>query len=329
MSSMQNIDVSAAVVRIQVHVRRTPLLSVSHPDLGGRDVYVKPESLQKTGSFKVRGATNFIAKLPEEKRRLGVVAHSSGNHAQGVAAAARAFGVQATVVIPEGAPTVKVRGTEELGARVVRCAQTAEARDAAMDAIASETGATRLVPFDDADVIEGQGTVGWEIAEDLSQVANVLVPIGGGGLASGVCLALAQLAPNAQVIGVEPALAADAQESLRAGQRVTWPAERTNATIADGVRSQAIGELNFAVLSRHLAGVVTVDEESIKEAVRFYAAKAKLVVEPTGALTLAALLRLARAGGADGVTLAAGPTVVIASGGNVEPSLLCELLLTG
>lgn len=325
---METIDVGAAVARIKGHVRRTPLLPVSHPDLATLDVHVKAESLQKTGSFKVRGATNFIAKLPEEVRQKGVVAHSSGNHAQGVAAAARAFGVQATVVIPHGAPPVKVRGTEELGARVVRCEQTAAARDAAMDAVASETGATRLVPYDDANVIEGQGTVGWEIAEDLLDVANVIVPIGGGGLASGVCLALAELAPNAKVIGVEPALAADAQESLRAGQRVTWPSERTNATIADGVRSQVIGELNFAVLSRHLVGVVAVDEEAIKEAVRFYAMKAKLVVEPTGAISLAALLRLSREGEADGVSLAPGPTVVIASGGNVEPSLLCELLGT-
>lgn len=323
---MADVNVRDAVERLRGRVRRTPLLPLDHPDLRQLTVLVKPESLQLTGSFKIRGATNFLATLPEEQRRLGVVAHSSGNHAQGVAAAARAYGVQATVVIPEGAPEIKVEGTKALGARVVRCEQTRQARDDAMDRIAAKTGATRLPPYDDARVIEGQGTVGWEIAEDMPDIANVLVPIGGGGLASGVCLALNELAPQAKVIGVEPALAADAQESLRAGERITWPAERTNSTMADGVRSQVIGELNFAVLSRHLAGVVAVTEEAIAEATRHYALSTKLVVEPTGAITLAALLRLAREGGADDVALAPGPTVVIASGGNVEPALLARLL---
>ncbi len=323
---MESIDVRAAVARLEGRVRRTPLLPLEHPDLTTADVFVKPESLQLTGSFKIRGATNFLATLPEQKRRLGVVAHSSGNHAQGVAAAARAYGVQATVVIPEGAPAIKVKGTEALGARVVRCENTTQARDAAMDAVAAETGATRLPPYDDPRVVEGQGTVGWEIAEDLPQVANVLVPIGGGGLSSGVSLALAELAPRAKVIGVEPALAADAEDSLRQGRRVTWPADRTNSTMADGVRSQVIGELNFEVLSHHLTGIVTVEEEAIAEAVRHYATRCKLVVEPTGAITLAALLRLVREGEAEGIALAEGPTVIVASGGNVEPALLCELL---
>ncbi len=323
---MTDVNVRDAVERLKGRVRRTPLLPLTHPDLGAVRVLVKPESLQLTGSFKIRGATNFLASLPPVQRRLGVVAHSSGNHAQGVAAAARAYGVQATVVIPEGAPDIKVEGTKALGARVVRCEQTRQARDDAMEEIAVETGATRLPPYDHARVIEGQGTVGWEIAEDLPDVANVLVPIGGGGLASGVCLALKELAPEAQVIGVEPALAADAQESLRVGERVTWPAERTNATMADGVRSQVIGELNFAVLKDHLTGVVAVPEEAIAAAVRHHALSTKLVVEPTGAITLAALLRLAREGSADGVTLAPGPTVIVASGGNVEPAQLARLL---
>jgi len=323
---VDQVDVRAAVARLHGRVRRTPLLPLALPEAGRREVWVKAESLQLTGSFKVRGATNFLASLPEPERRRGVVTHSSGNHAQGVAHAAAAFGVPATVVIPEGAPEVKVRRTLALGAKVVRCRNTQADREATAARIAAETGATLLPPFDDARVVEGQSTVGVEVAEDLPRVANVLVPVGGGGLASGVCAALARLAPEARVIGVEPALAADAQESLRRGEVVTWPAERTTATIADGVRTQAIGTLNLAVLKERLAGVVTVDERAIVAATRYYATEARLVVEPTGALSLAGLLRLLREPGADGVELAPGPTVVVASGGNVDPERLCAII---
>ena len=323
---MDQVDVRAAVSRVQGRVRRTPLLPLALPAVGPREVYVKAESLQLTGSFKVRGATNFLAAMPEKERRRGVVTHSSGNHAQGVAHAAAAFGVPATVVIPEGAPEVKVRRTLELGAKVVRCRNTQADRHGTAERIAAETGATLLPPFDDARVVEGQSTVGVEIAEDLPRVANVLVPVGGGGLASGICAALAHLAPEARVIGVEPALAADAQESLRRGEVVTWPAERTTATMADGVRTQSIGELNLAVLRSRLAGIVTVEEEAIAAATRSYVTEARLVVEPTGALSLAGLLRLLREPGADGVELAPGPTVVVASGGNVDPARLCAIL---
>jgi len=324
---MDQVDVRAAVARLRGRVRRTPLLPLPVEGDALREVYVKAESLQLTGSFKVRGATNFLAALPEPARRRGVVTHSSGNHAQGVAYAAAAFGVPATVVIPEGAPEVKVRGTRALGATVVRCRNTQADREGTAARIAAETGATLLPPFDDARVVEGQSTVGVEIAEDLPRVANVLVPIGGGGLASGLCAALASLAPEARVIGVEPALAADAQESLRRGEVVTWSAERTTATMADGVRTQSIGSLNFAVLRERLAGVVTVEEAAIADATRRYVTSARLVVEPTGALSLAGLLRLLEEPGADGVELAPGPTVVVASGGNVDPARLCALLV--
>lgn len=326
---MDQVDVRAAVSRLHGRVRRTPLLPLALPEARTREVYVKAESLQLTGSFKVRGATNFLASLPEPQRRLGVVTHSSGNHAQGVAHAAAAFGVPATVVIPEGASELKVRRTEALGARVVRCANTQAAREATAQRIAEETGATLVPPFDDVRVVEGQATVGVEIAEDLPNVANVLVPVGGGGLSSGICAALALMAPGAKVIGVEPALAADAQESLRRGRVVTWPAERTTATIADGVRTQAIGALNMEILGSRLAGVVTATEEAIAAAARFYATEAGLVVEPTGALSLAGLLRLLAEPGADGVELADGPTVVIASGGNVDPARLCAIVTGG
>src|SRR5690606_10898034 len=323
---MDQVDVRAAVSRLHGRVRRTPLLPLALPEARTREVYVKAESLQLTGSFKVRGATNFLASLPEPQRRLGVVTHSSGNHAQGVAHAAAAFGVPATVVIPEGAPEVKVRRTLALGATVVRCRNTQADRHETAGRIAAETGATLLPPYDDARVVEGQSTVGVEVAEGLPRVASVLVPVGGGGLASGVCAALAALASEARVIGVEPSVAADAQESLRRGEVVTWPAERTTSTMADGVRTQAIGDLNLAVLKERLAGVVTVSEEAIAAATRFYATEAGLVVEPTGALSLAGLVRLLREPGAAGLELADGPTVVIASGGNVAPARLCAII---
>lgn len=319
------IDVAAAAERIAGHVIRTPLLRLPF-DANGHPVYAKPESLQRTGSFKLRGATNFMARLTPEQRALGVVAHSSGNHAQGVAAAARAVGAAATIVIPEGASAYKVAATEALGATVVRCENTQGAREGTARDIAERTGAIMTPPYDHPDIVAGQGTVGLEIVEDLSDVANVIVPIGGGGLSAGVAVAVSTGAPTARVIGVEPAFAADAQQSLREGRRVSWTAESVNKTMADGVRTQSIGVLNFAVLSALLAGVVTVDENAILEAVRWYATTAHLVTEPTGALSLAALRRLMAAGEADSVSLADGPTVVVISGGNVDAAGLARLL---
>src|SRR5690606_32144199 len=250
----------------------------------------------------------------------------SGNHAQGVAAAAKAFGMAATIVIPEGAIEMKVANTEALGATVVRSPNTQEGREGTARDIAQRAGAVMTPPYDHPDIVAGQGTVGLEIVEDLPDVANVIVPIGGGGLSAGVAIAVKRGNPACQVIGVEPALAADAQQSLREGRRVRWPASSVNQTAADGVRTQAIGVLNFAVLSELMTGVVTVDEAAIADAVRWYATTAHLVAEPTGALSLAALRRLLAEGSADGVTLRPGPTVVIMSGGNVDPAALCTIL---
>ena len=318
-------DVEAAQARLGDAVRRTPLLPLTLPDCPF-PVFVKPEGLQAIGSFKIRGATNFLASLPAEVRAKGVVAHSSGNHAQGVAAAAKRFGVKATIVIPEGAPAVKVANTKALGATVVRCENTQEAREAAVREIAAREGATPVPPFDHPWIVAGQGTVGLEIAQDLPDVKNVLVTIGGGGLASGVAVTIRSLVPGAQVVGVEPELAADAKESLAAGELRAWGPDRVTRTIADGVRSQSIGKLNFAMLSRYLAGVVTVGEDAIAAAVRHYVTAGRLVVEPTGAISLAALRRLLREGSVDGIELLPGPTVVVASGGNVDTAMLCDLL---
>jgi len=321
-----DVDVDAAAERIAGHVIRTPLLRLPLDTPSGHPVYAKPESLQRTGSFKLRGATNFMARLTSEQRSAGVVAHSSGNHAQGVAAAAAAFGVSATIVIPEGASAYKVAATEALGARVVRCENTQEGREGSAADIAQRTGAIMTPPYDHPDIVAGQGTVGLEIVEDLPDVANVIVPVGGGGLSAGVAIAVSTASASAQVIGVEPTLAADAQQSLREGRRVTWPAESVNKTLADGVRTQCIGVLNFAVLSALLAGVVTVDEDAIVDAVRWYAETAHLVTEPTGALSLAALRRLMAGVDSDSVSLSPGPTVVVISGGNVDAAGLSRLL---
>lgn len=319
-------DVAAARHRIAGVARRTPLLPLDLGVADGPPLYVKPENLQLTGSFKIRGALNFLANLSDAERRRGVVAQSSGNHAQGVAAAARRFGVKATIVIPEGAPQVKVENTRALGAEVVRCPNTQEDREGTALAIARDTGATLVPPYDHPWIVAGQGTIGAEIVEDLPDVANVIAPVGGGGLSSGIAVAVRALRPQAQVIGAEPELAADAHDSLVSGERRHWSAERVTRTLADGVRTQSIGELNFALLTRLLAGVVRVGEEAIADAVRWYANHARLVVEPTGGLSLGALQRLLAGSEADGVRLAPGPTVLVVSGGNVDAAVLASLL---
>ncbi len=320
-------DVRAARDRIAGGVLRTPLLRLPVQPEGGPVVFAKPENLQITGSFKLRGALNFLASMDPAIRAQGVVAYSSGNHAQGVAYAARHFGVPATIVIPEGAAEVKVAGTLALGATVVRCANDSQARMDTARAIVAEQGSTLVPPFDHAWIIAGQGTVGLEIAEDLPELANVLIPIGGGGLSAGVALAIASLRPDAKLFGVEPAFAADAHASLARGERVAWTAEQVNRTMADGVRTQQIGVINFALLRRHLDAIVTVTEDEIRSAAAWFATAAHLVVEPTGALSLAAWRALRERGGRDGLPeLQPGPTVVVVSGGNIGAAGLRELL---
>lgn len=318
-----NVDnVRAARDRIRDSVRTTPLLKL--PVSGVADLWVKAENLQLTGSFKVRGAYNFLSSLAPDVRARGVVAQSSGNHAQGVAAAAHLLDCPAVIVIPEGAPEIKVERTRSWGARIVRCANSAAAREAAAEREALEHGLTIVPPFDHPWIVAGQGTVALELLEQLPDVSNVLVPIGGGGLSSGVALTLKALRPEVQVFGVEPELAADAKDSLSRGERVSWDAELANRTIADGVRTQQIGQLNFELLSQHLDGIVTVAEDSIRDTVGWYAREVKLVVEPTGGLTLAAWRKLHS--GVDELALKPGPTVLIISGGNLDPAQLAAFV---
>lgn len=315
---VQPADITAAARRIAGPVLRTPLIRLPLPG----EIYAKAENLQRTGSFKLRGAFNAVSRLGEEQRARGVVTHSSGNHGQGLARAAAMLNVPATIVIPEGAPQVKVERTLAQGARVVRCGASAREREEAAQAEAEAHGLTLIPPFDHPDVIAGQGTLALEIMEQLPGVRNVLVPVGGGGLISGVALALGTLADQVKVIGVEPELAADAAQSFQERRPVSWPAELTNRTRADGVRTQQVGALNLPIILEHVHGFQTVSEEAIEAAARFYLTEARLVAEPTGALTLAALLSLAE----DHPLRSSGPTVVVLTGGNADGSYLAGLL---
>ncbi|MFN2483483.1 MAG: threonine/serine dehydratase [Candidatus Limnocylindria bacterium] len=298
-------EICDAVARLEGVAVRTPLLAWDDA------TWLKPESLQAVGSFKIRGAYNKIASLTDMRRAAGVITYSSGNHAQGVARAARLLGAPATIVMPDNAPAVKVSGVERDGARIVRCGPSSDERRALAERLARDEGLTLVPPYDDGDVIAGQGTIGLEIVADLPDVTSVLVPVGGGGLASGIATAVKELRPAARVVGVEPELAADARDSLRAGRVVAWAAEAVARTIADGMRAQQLGTLPFAHLSRYLDDIVTVTEDEITNAVRLLARGARLVAEPSGATALAAHVS-GRAGGDP-------RRVVIVSGGNVDP----------
>ena len=307
-------DVRAAADRIKDAVVRTPLIPA--PWAGAeRPLWIKPENLQPIGAFKIRGAFNAIGNLEETDRARGVVAYSSGNHAQAVAYAAAAFGIEAHIVMPRETPHVKVQATRGHGAHVVLC--EAGEREKVAAEVLEQTGGILIPPFDHPDVIAGQGTIGLEIADDLPEVENVLVPVSGGGLASGIGIAIKARCPWAKVFGVEPELAADTAESLRCGERVDWSIEDRNRTIADGLRSQP-SALTFAHLQKVLDGLITVSENEIRAAVRDLAVNAHLVSEPSGAVALAAYRQ--------GVT-PPGRTVMVLSGGNVGPAVLADILL--
>ena len=294
---------------------RTPLLPQlwADPD---RPLWLKPESLQPIGAFKIRGAYHAIARLPAEVRARGVITHSSGNHGQAVAYAAARFGISAVVVVPNVAPAIKVEAIRRLGAEVV-LVDTAERSDAA-ESLAAERGLTLIPPFDHRDVIAGQGTVGSEILADLPTVDLVLVPVGGGGLASGVSAAVKAVRPQTAVYGVEPDVAPDARDSLAAGRLVPYTDEQRYATIADGMRTH-LSELTLAHLRANLDGIVTVTEDEIRASVGVLARDANLVAEPSGATTVAAYRFHA-------AELPAGRCVAVVSGGNLDPALLRELL---
>jgi threo-3-hydroxy-L-aspartate ammonia-lyase len=310
-------DIVAAAERIADTAVHTPLLPCQWAD-PDRPLWIKPENLQPIGAFKIRGAANAIAQIPESARRRGVVAYSSGNHAQAVAYVAKRFGLPAAIVVPENTPAVKIEATRAHGAEVVIVPITD--REVVAQRLVTERGATLIPPFDHPDVIAGQGTIGLEIAADLPSVEVVLVPVSGGGLASGIATAIKARCPSARVIGVEPALAADAAASLAADRLVHWSAADRERTSADGLRAEP-SELTFAHLRKLLDGIVTVTEEEIREAVALLARRARLVAEPSGAVTTAAYLHRA-------ADLPRGATVAIVSGGNLNPADLAAILTT-
>lgn len=318
-------SIRQAQQRLRGVAARTPLIQYFPPGQPGdkahdRVLRIKAESLQPIGSFKLRGAYNKIATLSEQERQKGVVTYSSGNHAQGVAFAARAMGVKACIVMPRSAPKVKMDATKALGAEIVTVGLASSERRTKSEELARQHGYAIVPPYDDEQIICGQGTVGLEILEDQPDTEVVLVPIGGGGLISGVAAALKLSGSKAKVIGVEPELANDAQQSLRAGKIISLSAERVSSTLADGLRTQAVGDLNFEMIRQHVDDIVTVKEDEIREAMRRMMSETRMVVEPSGAVTFAAYLFHES-------KLPQGRKVVaVMSGGNIEPALLAQVM---
>lgn len=320
--------IRAAAARIASIAVKTPLIRA--PFLGlddhgasldkRKDIYLKAESLQPIGAFKIRGAANKILQLTPAEIARGVITYSSGNHAQGVAYVAREVGAKAVIVMPSNAPAIKRAATLALGAEVVDVGVASSERLAKSDALVREHGYIVIPPYDDEQIIAGQATCGLEIVESLPNADLVLVPVSGGGLLAGVAAAVKQLSPHTKVFGVEPELAADTAESFRTGAIVTWPAELTSRTIADGLRTQSVGQRNFAHIQAFVDGIVTVTEYEIRAAMRAIVATTRLVPEPSGAVAVAALLF-------HSAELPAYTTAVaIVSGGNVDPAQLAQIL---
>jgi threonine dehydratase len=306
-------DVRAAATRIGPSIHRTPLLpNHSLSERIGVEVRLKCENLQRAGSFKIRGALNALLQLGDDERRRGVVAFSSGNHAQGVALAAKLLGIKATIVMPEGSVAAKVAATEAYGAEVVMSGVTAATRDTVAREIAAKSGAAVIPPFDDERIIAGAGTVGLEIVEEWPEVNTIVVPLGGGGLLSGTALASTSVKPSVDVYGVEPRAGNDGERSFKSGHIVTIDPPKT---IADGARTLAIGQRNFAIIRERVRDVVSVEDDVLLDALKFAIYRTKLVIEPTGALGIAALMA--------GAIKVRGPVAIVVSGGNLDFSLLC------
>jgi len=306
-------DIRAAASRLQNRIHRTPLLSNrSLSERIGVEVRLKCENLQRAGSFKIRGAMNALLQLGEAERKRGVVAFSSGNHAQGVALAARILGIPATIVMPENSVETKVQATRAYGATVVQAGVTAATRDTVAREIAEKSGAAVIPPFDDERIIAGQGTVGLEIVEEWPEVTTIVTPVGGGGLLAGVALAATSVRSDLDAFGVEPAAGNDVEQSFHAGRIISIDPPKT---IADGARTLAAGVRNFAIIRERVKNIVSVDDDVLLDTLKWAMVRTKLVIEPTGALGLAALVA--------GKIRPRGPVAVVVSGGNLDFSLLC------
>ncbi|MBU3653612.1 MAG: threo-3-hydroxy-L-aspartate ammonia-lyase [Limnohabitans sp.] len=310
-------DVRAAAQRLHGHAHRTPVLrSATLEQRLGAQLFFKCENFQRMGAFKFRGAFNALSRLTPEQRRAGVVAYSSGNHAQAVALSAQMLGLSATIVMPHDASPAKLAATKGYGATVVGYDRYNEDAMAIASELAAREGRTFIPPFDHADVLCGQGTAAMELFEEVGELDVLLVCLGGGGLLSGSALSARALSPRCKVYGVEPEAGNDVQQSFRRGERVRIPTPRT---IADGAQTPLVGELTFEIIRRHVDDILTVTDEQLIEAMRFYAERMKMVVEPTGCLTLAAACHA-------GLSLQGQRVGILISGGNVDLPRFAQLL---
>jgi threonine dehydratase len=312
-------DVRLAQHRLENITVRTKLIPFPLCAEDPRRLLLKPENQQPIGAFKLRGAYNKIAALSENERKKGVISYSSGNHAQGVAYAARALKTKSVIVMPNNAPQIKREATAKLGAEIVLVGPGSDERKTKAEELAAQHGYVIVPPYNDEKIIAGQGTIGLEILEDLPNVGAILSPVGGGGLISGVAAATKMTNPEVKVIGVEPELAADAQASLRQGRIVQFPAEQVSRTLADGLRTQSIGPINFDHIRAYVDDIITVTENEIRQAMKYLSSNPDTVAEPSGAVATAGFLFHAKE--LPKTTL----NVAIISGGNIEPHMLEEL----
>jgi threonine dehydratase len=312
-------DIRQAQARLHGIALHTPLIELSAHSAGNRRLYLKPENLQPIGAFKLRGAYNKIASLTDSERGRGVISYSSGNHAQGVAYAAKALGANAVIVMPGNAPSVKRQATAALGAKIVTVGPGSLERQQKAEELAREFGYAMVPPYNDHQIIAGQGTIGLEILADLPAVETVIVPVGGGGMISGVAAAIKLSNPTIKVIGAEPTLAADAQASLRSGMLTQLPADQVTRTMADGLRTQSVGPINFEHIRAYVDDIVTVSEEDIREAARLLSQNPRTIAEPSGAVAVAAFLFRGDELPKTEINIA------VISGGNIDPQLLDEL----
>lgn len=310
-------DVEAAAQRIAGHANRTPVnTSRTLNDMLGAEVFFKCENFQRMGAFKFRGAFNALSKFTPEQRKGGVVAFSSGNHAQGIALSAKLLGMPATIVMPHDAPAAKIAATKGYGANVVVYDRYKEDREAIGRNLAEKNGMTLIPPYDHPDVLAGQGTAAKELFEEVGTLDALFTPLGGGGLLSGTALATRALAPQCQLYGVEPEAGNDGQQSLRSGSIVHID---TPETIADGAQTQYLGNYTFGIIKRDVTDIVTASDAQLVQAMRFFAERMKMIVEPTGCLGLAAVTQMKDA-------LKGKRVGVIISGGNVDIARFCELM---
>ena len=310
-------DIQSAAQLLDGVARRTPVLTSSQADQHtGAQLFFKCENFQRVGAFKFRGAYNAIARFNEEQKRVGVIAFSSGNHAQAIALAARMLHVRAVIVMPHDAPEAKIAATRSYGAEVIFYQRGAEDREVVTQKLVLERGLGLIPPFDHPHIIAGQGTAAKELFDDVGPLDYLFVCTGGGGLLSGCAIATAHLSPDCKVIGVEPLAGNDVQQSLRTGKRVQIDLP---VTIADGAQTQLVGDLTFPIIQKHVTDIVTVTDEQLCTQMRFFAERMKIVVEPTGCLGAAAVMNRV-------IDVTGKHVGIIISGGNVDMGRFGELV---